>query len=266
MFNSTESLSQHSRQAPALSVSSLLCHPPSEVHRSTPEVPWTYHLLDQRQLEIAEALHAGDLGAGRVILSELSPVVTYGRRTALGDFRVDPEGFARLGIECVPVNRGGFATYHGPGQWVLFVVDRLEAMTGDRRGVRKCVDGLLEIALQACRETLCDLGLIEKANRIQVREGAELGVWTDQGKIASVGIHIQHGVVLHGVALNVFPTPQSFFGIKPCGLDAQVDFLFKDGFGDDRDGEFMNVSERLLRATYRQFWGGAENAVDLLRP
>lgn len=267
MFNSIDSLDHDSSEAgkPALFAASH--RPCFEVHRSTKQARWTYELLDKLQVEVAAALHAGTLDSGRVILSELEPVITFGRRTAPEDFRVDAPGLAERGIERLAVNRGGFATYHGPGQWVLFVVDRLEAMTGDRRGVRKCVDGLLEIALQSCRETLLALGQSEQAGRVHVRDGKELGVWTPLGKIASVGIHIQQGVVLHGVALNVFPTLQSFFGIKPCGLDAQVDFLLSGELrADEREREFVRVGERLLAATDRQFWGGTRNAVDLLRP
>src|SRR5262249_40919581 len=110
---------------------------------------WTYSDLDRRQREVAERVRHG--GPGALLLSELAPVITVGRRTASSDLLLSAEALGRLGVQKLAVDRGGFATYHGPGQWVLFAVDRLERLTGDRRGVRKAVEGLLGIALEVGR-------------------------------------------------------------------------------------------------------------------
>jgi lipoyl(octanoyl) transferase len=181
-----------------------------EVHRHTLENPWTYRDLDQRQRVIAEEVLQGK--AGRFLLSEVAPVITVGRRTSASDFQTAQ-------TEIYPVDRGGFATYHGPGQWVLFPVDSLERLTGDRRGVRKIVEKLLNIAKSIAED---------RGGKAEIKEDAHLGVWTPRGKFAAVGIHVKNGVVLHGLSINGFQTPDSFQLLKPCGLDLPVDYLLEN--------------------------------------
>src|SRR5690242_283423 len=116
-----------------------------EIRRHEPPArPWTYALLDARQREIAARVSAG--GPGALLLSEVAPVITVGRRTPAGDVSGlgsrDSGARVAFGSEVYPVDRGGLATWHGPGQWVLFAVDRLERWVGDPRGVRKMVCAL----------------------------------------------------------------------------------------------------------------------------
>jgi len=174
-----------------------------------------------------------------LLLSEVAPVITVGRRTAPGDILFTPELLAKRGIELHRTDRGGFATYHGPGQWVLFAVDHLDRLTGDSRGVRLAVEGLLQIALQVGRKY--DPGM-------EIRSGAETGVWSPRGKCAAVGVHVEQRVVLHGLAVNGYRTTTSFMGLRPCGLDAPVDFLLK------KEDDFEKLGEELRDAALQQFW------------
>jgi lipoyl(octanoyl) transferase len=105
------------------------------IRRHSPQAPWTYALLDQAQ----RALHARLLSEpqstpGAVFLSEVAPVITLGRRECSQDLLLPESELLDRGVTLFPTDRGGRATYHGPGQWVVFVVDRLERLTGDRRG------------------------------------------------------------------------------------------------------------------------------------
>ena len=203
-----------------------------EVRRHSPTHPWTYPLLDLRQREILERIQSG--GPGAILISEVAPVITLGRRTSPSDLLLDPQALNALGIQTYPVDRGGFATYHGPGQWIVFVVESLERLTGDRRGVRLAVCKLLNIALEVGQQF---------DPSAQIRAGIETGVWTERGKFAALGIHIERGVVLHGLAINVFKTPESFVGLRPCGLDAPVDYLVRDVLAPG------NVEDAPLRET-----------------
>ena len=213
--------------------------PRVEIRRHTAALPWTYSALDLRQREVASAIARGEPGS--LLLSEVAPVITLGRRTAPGDILMPPEALARMGIERHPTDRGGLATYHGPGQWVLFAVDTLERLTGDPRGVRKVVEGLLGIALSVGQK--CVSGA-------EIRSGAETGVWSSRGKFAAVGIHIDQHVVLHGLSVNCFKTPTSFMGLRPCGLDLPVDFLLDSPAEED----FLKIGEGLQKAALQQFW------------
>ena len=204
-----------------------------------------YAELDARQRAIAEAARAG--APGRLLLTEVLPVITRGRRAPGMTPLLLPEAqLAAQGIEVYPTDRGGFDTWHGPGQWVLFPVDRLEALSGDSRGVRKTVEALLDAALEVGRQY---------DSSAEVREGAETGVWTRRGKFAAVGVHVEQGVLLHGMAVNAVRSPTSFVGLRPCGLDAPVDYLLE---GPGRPGAspeaFTALGERLAKAVLSRLW------------
>ena len=100
--------------------------PVVEVRRHSPELPWTYELLDQYQRRIAEQLIADaetGIVPGRVLVSELAPVITLGRRECGQDLLLPREELETRGVSLFQTDRGGRATYHGPGQWVIFVVE-----------------------------------------------------------------------------------------------------------------------------------------------
>jgi lipoate-protein ligase B len=222
-----------------------------EIRRHEPGRPWTYSMLDLRQREIAAEVRKG--GPSALLLSEVAPVITRGRRTDPRDLVVPAPVIAQAGIELTEVSRGGLATYHGPGQWVLFAIDRLEALTGDRSGVRKAVNAHLLTALEVGR-------IYDPTAEIKL--GAELGVWGKRGKFAAVGIQIDQGVLLHGLSINAFRTSQSFFGLKPCGLDLPVSFLFENSnlplisqvSLEAQNQRFENLARELITAAARNFY------------
>jgi lipoate-protein ligase B len=201
-----------------------------EIRRHSEASPWTYGLLDARQREVASQIKQG--GPGALLLSEVAPVITVGRRAAPTDLLIPRELLARAGVEVLPTDRGGLATWHGPGQWVLFAVDSLERLTGDRRGVRKAVDGLLSVALEVGKSF---------DPTAEIRSGAEMGVWTKRGKFAALGVHIDQGVLLHGLSVNGFKTQTSFMGLRPCGLDLPVDYLI-----DGKPELFEDLGKKIL--------------------
>jgi lipoyl(octanoyl) transferase len=107
-------------------------------------------------------------------------------------------------IPVVQVDRGGQVTYHGPGQWVLYL------MVDIRRrglGVRSLVD-LIERGIVAL---LAEYG-IQAAARPEAP-----GVYVGADKIASLGLRIRNGCSYHGLALNVDMDLEPFQRINPCG-------------------------------------------------
>jgi lipoyl(octanoyl) transferase len=216
------------------------------IRRHSKDSPWTYVLLDRAQREVARRVREG--GAGALFLSEVAPVITLGRRTPKNDLLAQPGEYASRGIEILETDRGGLATYHGPGQWVVFVVDHLEKLTGDSRGVRKAVCALLESA----QAVAARFGV-----QAEIREGTQLGLWTKRGKLSALGIQIEERVLLHGLAFNVRRTPESFWGLNPCGLKSPVTFLeeeLSDAHAPDR---FDEVARAFREEASARFWNGS---------
>lgn len=131
-----------------------------------------------------------------LILVEHEPVATLGRRGKREDV-LDPS------LEVFEVERGGEATYHGPGQLVGYPILKLP----DRLEVKRLVTDLEELLLRTC----ADFGIEA------TREGPERGVWVGGAKIASIGLAVHRNVTFHGFAHNVTTDLQEFLKIRPCG-------------------------------------------------
>lgn len=151
---------------------------------------------------------AGD----RLFLLSHPPVVTYGPRTRPSD--LPP---AAAGLDVVQVDRGGQATYHGPGQVVGYLIANVR-----ERGPADVVRWLEHSIIAA----LAALGF--PAVRRQTLPGGPslVGVWTlDNRKIASIGMRIRGGVSSHGFSVNVDPDMAVFGSFVSCGLTDPVTSL-----------------------------------------
>jgi lipoyl(octanoyl) transferase len=140
-------------------------------------------------------------GEESVILLEHEPVYTIGRlldKSSLGV--VD-----QLPYPVFETNRGGQATYHGPGQLVGYPILDLRARGRD-----------LHCYLRKLEDLLIDL-LKEFEIKGSKVEG-KTGVWVQERKIASIGVGVRKWVTMHGFALNVASDLSGFQSITPCGL------------------------------------------------
>jgi len=213
-----------------------------EIIRHSLNQPWTYALLDAKQRNVADEIQEGK-SKGLWILSELAPVITLGNR-----IRSDHPRLQHVTLPLFETDRGGCETYHGPGQWVFFPVMKLEDLVGNPKGVRQAVEFLLKAALNVSMKYRNDVSLVL---------GDQAGLWTSKGKLASVGLKIKQGIILHGISLNVFWTPESFAGINPCGLEAKPDTLFsqdKTATLQEKDFLFQEVGELFL-SELTTLWG-----------
>jgi lipoyl(octanoyl) transferase len=140
-----------------------------------------------------------------LLLLEHPPVYTRGRRSQDGDLPFAPEWYAQQGIDVVPVRRGGQLTYHGPGQLVGYPIMRIDDVIAYLRTME-----------QALIAALADEG---PTARNRPGDGIEYtGVWIDERKIASIGVHVSHGVTAHGFAVNVDNDMRPFEWAVACGL------------------------------------------------
>lgn len=155
----------------------------------------------QTWVEERQAGEAGD----RLFLLSHPPVITYGPRTSLDD--LPPETAA---IPAVAVDRGGFATYHGPGQLVGYLVIDLKSR-GPVDIVRWLENGLIE--------ALGSLGFPLVRRDTPRGESSLVGVWTeDHRKLCSIGMRIRRSVTSHGFSINLNPDMEVFHTFTTCGL------------------------------------------------
>jgi lipoyl(octanoyl) transferase len=141
---------------------------------------------------------------------EHPPVVTTGRRRVEG--LPSAVWLAEHGVDFEITERGGLATYHGPGQLVLYFLMNLR---GRKMGVKRFV-GAME---HGVTDWLSQKG-------VEARNGTDArGVFVEGKKICAVGIHVRRGVTLHGLALNLNMDLAPFGWFKPCGLDEGVTHL-----------------------------------------
>jgi lipoate-protein ligase B len=133
------------------------------------------------------------------------PVYTRGRRSGGDELPMGEEWYRLQGIDVVDTDRGGKVTYHGPGQLVGYPIAGVDDVLAYVR--------LLERALVAA---LDGQGIVARA---RPDEGPDYtGVWVEDRKIASIGVHVARGVTTHGFAVNVENDLQPFNWIVPCGL------------------------------------------------
>lgn len=156
------------------------------------------------QKRSVDALQRG-LGGEVLYLLEHPHVITLGRNASIRSLLADRRRLAQHGVTLVETDRGGDATYHGPGQLVGYPILELEE---GRRDIRRFVRDLEDVLIR----TLSDFGLDAR------RDPVHRGVWIDDRKIASVGIRISRWVTCHGFALNVATDLGYFSLIHPCGI------------------------------------------------
>ena len=120
------------------------------------------------------------------MLLEHEPVYTIGRTPDRSSLR----GGSHLPHPLFPINRGGQATYHGPGQLIGYPIIDLRRCGQDLHRYLRWIEDLLI-------ELLADSGIAATT-----RDGLT-GVWVDDRKIASIGVGVRHWISMHGFALNV---------------------------------------------------------------
>jgi lipoyl(octanoyl) transferase len=167
------------------------------------KIEWLGRIEYQAGLRIQEERLEECLNKGEesVILLEHEPVYTIGRLPDKSSLHLVDQ----LPYPVFETNRGGQATYHGPGQLVGYPILDLRARGRDLHCyLRKLEDLLIDLL----RELEIKGGKIE----------GKTGVWVEDRKIASIGIGIRKWVTMHGFALNVASDLSGFQSIIPCGL------------------------------------------------
>ena len=141
-----------------------------------------------------------------LILLEHPPVITKGKRTAEGDILLPEKVLEKQGIGIFEIDRGGEATYHGPGQIVGYLIFNLYEK---QRQLKQFVANVEEIFIRLLKN---EYGIIAD------RDLKHRGVWVGNSKITAIGISIHKAVTMHGFAFNVNTNLDHFNWIIPCGI------------------------------------------------
>lgn len=154
------------------------------------------------QEEIVAKKRNAPLFEDQLLLLEHEPVYTVGRT---------PDRSSLLGSTHLPhplfsINRGGQATYHGPGQLMGYPIIDLRRCGQDLHKYLRWLEQLL-------------IDLLARSDISAQRRESLTGVWIENRKIASIGVGVRHWITMHGFALNVCGDLSPFDHIVPCGIN-----------------------------------------------
>jgi lipoyl(octanoyl) transferase len=201
------------------------------------EVQWLGRVEYEKTLGLQNRLVSEYLvgtGSEKLLLLEHEPVYTIGRTRDRSSLR-SPWALPHPVFE---INRGGQATWHGPGQLVAYPILDLKR---HGRDLHRYMRFLEEVVILTCGE----LGVESRR-----REGLT-GVWAGSRKIASIGVGVRRWVAMHGLALNVTQSSlEPFRHITPCGIaDVEMTCIERES---GRTVEVENAARILAEAFLRK--------------
>ncbi len=161
----------------------------------------SYAEVHELQEQLVAQRVAGEI-PDTLILVEHEPIITVGRK---GGLSAEGGGGSLGGVPVVEVERGGEATYHGPGQVVAYPILLLPEGRRDLHAYLRDLEGIV-------------LSVLAELDIEGRREPGLTGVWIGDKKVASIGVAVRRWVTWHGLALNVHTDLEAFGSFQPCGL------------------------------------------------
>lgn len=178
---------------------------------------------------------------GYLYLLEHYPVITNGRFGKDDNYVLPLSQIEEMGVEVFNTERGGDLTYHGPGQLVSYPIIDLRSY---KLGAKAYIHSLEQVIINL----LADFGIDS------FRRDSYPGVWTNNQKIASIGVAVKNGITMHGSALNVSTDLDAFSMIVPCGISDVVVTSMEKTLGhsvsmEDVTNSFLNQFSKVFNAT-----------------
>ncbi len=159
------------------------------------------------QRRLARARASRELPDDVLLLLEHPRVITLGRGASETNVLASSQLLSDRGVAIHEIERGGDVTYHGPGQLVGYPIIDLTRHRRDLHWYLRQLEEVLILALDSYGIEGC-------------RAPRYTGVWVEDRKIASIGVHVTRWVTFHGFALNVLTDLSDFQLIVPCGIEA----------------------------------------------
>lgn len=181
----------------------------------------------------------GRSGDTVILVEHDPPVITMGTSAKKSHVKATKEELAEKGIEVIPVERGGDATLHCPGQLVAYPIIDLKNFRQDLHWYMRKLEEAMVFALAEWR--------IEG----RIREKLT-GAWVGDRKIGSVGIGARNWVTCHGLSLNISPDMELFESIVPCGIKGVKMTSVKEETG--REVPMQEAGETLMTGLTRALY------------
>ena len=222
-------------------------------------VRWLGRVPYHEAWSLQKALHASPVATpdDRLLLVEHPPTYTLGRNADPSNMLVDPTS---MGAELIRVDRGGDVTFHGPGQLVAYPILTLPSKGGEPTGLPD-TPAYVATLEQILIDSLMVLGLSDVG-----RHDGYPGVWVEPNtvaarKVAAIGVRIERGRTLHGVALNVDTDMGWFDHIVACGIrDHGVTSLRAEGL----DVTMREVVDAFVAAFEHRWVPGSSERSDVV--
>jgi lipoate-protein ligase B len=187
-------------------------------------------ILQKRLVGLRQTRELSDI----LVLVEHPHTITVGRN-------YNPKNLLSDDLPIFEIERGGDATYHGPGQLVGYPI---VSLTDIDRSIGEFLRDLEEVIIRASRH----VGVT--ARRIK----GKTGVWVGGKKLASIGIAVRRWITFHGFALNINTDLDQFGLIRPCGFDASIMTSLKQILGRDVD---LKHVKKAVCSEYERVFGSS---------
>jgi lipoyl(octanoyl) transferase len=162
-----------------------------------------------------------------LLLLEHPPVITLGRRGRDTDVLASRELLEKMGVKVCEIERGGEATYHGPGQIVGYMFISIGNHNNDSH---QFVSNIEEVFIRLLSS---EFGIVAR------RDDEFTGVWVNESKITAIGIAIKKKITMHGFAFNINTNLDHFKWIVPCGIQDKGVTSVKQLTGEEHELEAM---------------------------
>jgi lipoate-protein ligase B len=195
-----------------------------------------------RQKHFIEERRIGD-SLDRLILVEHLPVVTIGSSGGSSDLCISKAFLHNQGISLFKTDRGGKATFHGPGQMIAYPIIKLYTMD---------LHWYVQTFLKSVADLLSEYGLNPMFKKGQP------GIWVAGKKIASIGVAVKKMITSHGVGLNVNTDLTAFQWIVPCGHPGEIMTSMEKELGVSVD--LKALKKRFVRKFRNRFGYSLKNS------
>ena len=155
--------------------------------------------------------------------------ITIGKTGSNQDLKINSKSISESGVDIIKTNRGGKATYHGPGQLITYpIINLRELKLGPQKYIFKIEETIIK--------TLNEFGVNAS------RSIGNPGVWVENSKIAAVGVKISNGISSHGFSVNLNTNLSYFDFIIPCGItDKSICSLYSLGIKSIDENHFRKI-------------------------